>query len=79
MNFVNNIVDYTKRMLIIFFISVLPKFSVSISGPKFILPNIKAIGVSIRARYDNVLFVLHRSKGPLFFCFFSSHYILTTK
>ncbi|XP_078346612.1 venom factor-like [Oculina patagonica] len=30
---------------------VLPKFSVSISGPKYILPNVKDIGFSIRARY----------------------------
>ncbi|KAJ7360397.1 hypothetical protein OS493_017030 [Desmophyllum pertusum] len=30
---------------------VLPKFSVSISGPKYVLPNVKVIGFSIRARY----------------------------
>lgn len=34
-----------------FFILVLPKFSVSISGPKYILPNVKAISFSIQARY----------------------------
>ncbi|RMX57629.1 hypothetical protein pdam_00015728 [Pocillopora damicornis] len=28
---------------------VLPKFSVEISGPKYVLPNVKVIGVSIRA------------------------------
>lgn len=30
---------------------VLPKFSVEISGPKYVLPNVKVIGVSIRAKY----------------------------
>lgn len=30
---------------------VLPKFSVEISGPKYVLPNVKVVGVSIRAKY----------------------------
>lgn len=34
-----------------FIFSVLPKFSVSISGPKYVLPNMKVIGFSIEAKY----------------------------
>lgn len=48
-----------------FFILVLPKFSVSISGPKYILPNVKAISFSIQARYVVnffTLFAFHKSK-----------------
>ena len=38
-----------------FIFSVLPKFSVSISGPKYVLPNTKVIGFSIEAKYACLL------------------------
>ena len=49
---------------------VLPKFSVSITGPKYILPNAKVIGFSVQARYVGILcfiFCYPRS-GPMAWC-----------